>query len=215
MKAATEKPTGTTDVKDLIAKARSVKRPVKYPSKTSINLAAPENRAKNLATLGIGLALIAVIAIAVAKFGVIDQFARLNEAERNYETIHEQYEEVKQIAGRYDDVLKEYRTYSMKWMYNDDTGKYVTVDRQQILDLVEEELMSWGTVNNIRILGQTLYVDMSGMDLEEISMMFTQLQQSPIVSGITLGRTETDKEQEKLNFSITVQLQPEKEEAAK
>ena len=54
---------------------------MKLPSKTYINLAQKESKKRDVVTSILGLILIVILAGCVAKFGVIDQFARQNRAE--------------------------------------------------------------------------------------------------------------------------------------
>ena len=54
---------------------------IKLPSKTFVNLAQRESKKKSLLTLVLGGALILAVSFSVAKFGVVDQFARLDRAE--------------------------------------------------------------------------------------------------------------------------------------
>ena len=64
---------------------------IKLPSKTFVNLAQRESKKKSLLTLVLGAALILAVSFSVAKFGVIDQFARLDRAEGAYNQVHRQY----------------------------------------------------------------------------------------------------------------------------
>ncbi len=54
------------------------------------------------------------------------------------------------------------------------------MDRLDVLDLAEEYLMPYGTVNSLVVDGDVMIVTMSGMDLEQISAaMFQRLSSSP------------------------------------
>ena len=53
----------------------------KYPSKTTINMAACGTTESAGRTVAIGIALIVILAVLVAKFCVYDQYARLGKAE--------------------------------------------------------------------------------------------------------------------------------------
>ena len=57
----------------------------RYPRKSGINMNMREDRTRELTTLIIGGVLICVLAGAAAKFGVIDQYRRLTEAQRAHE----------------------------------------------------------------------------------------------------------------------------------
>ena len=129
----------------------------RYPRKSGINMNMREDRTRELTTLIIGGVLICVLAGAAAKFGVIDQYRRLTEAQRAYEQVHSQYTAVETALEDYDRVLAEYRTYSTDWM-NDavdsespNAALYAAVDRQRVLDLIERDMQSQGTVTSVLI----------------------------------------------------------------
>ena len=198
-------------------KQTEARKAVRCPTKRSVNLAKRESRSRNIVTLVRGIALIAVLAAAVAKFGVIDQLARQREAENVYNATHAQYLEMQQAIENYPAVEQEYRTYSRKWMQDDTSGMFVSVDRIDVLALLENHLLPYGKVKNLIVQAETMVVSMSGMNLEQISTMFAKLQEQPIVSSAVLNIAATaDKSADAsdLDFSITIILQPAEEEAA-
>ncbi len=155
--------------------------------------------------------LIAAICAAVAKFGVADQYNRLSEAERSYAEVHAQHKEMQQAIADYPAVEQEYRTYSRSWL-TEDSGLAVSVDRLDVLDLLEDHMMTCGNVRSFSISGTTVFVSMSGMNLEEISVMFIDLQQQPIVKSASLNIASTaDDLTEAMDFSVTIVLQPEED----
>ncbi len=195
-----------------ITKRDQTDRAVKCPTKRTVNLAKKESHKQSLVTLIVGIAIIAVLCFMVAKFGVADQFERLSAAESAYNDVHSQYIEMQEALASYDDVEQEYHTYSRKWMTSGENIA-VTVDRAEVLDLLEDKLMSCGTVNSFLVEDDTVLANMSGMNLEEISVMFEDLQRQPIVDSakLTIASTASDTG-EVLDFSITIVLQAEDEE---
>ena len=188
---------------------------MKLPSKTYINLAQKESKKQGVVTSVLGLILIAILAGCVAKFGVIDQFARQNRAEAEYNATHSQYLMVQQAVADYPKVEERYRTYSRKWMENSADDGLVTVDRTEALDLVEQYLRSVGTVNSISIKGTVMVANMSGMNLQQISAMLARVEQQPIVASaaLNIASTEDQTEESMLDFTLTITLQPVEEEA--
>lgn len=188
---------------------------MKLPSKTYINLAQKESKKRDVVTSILGLILIVILAGCVAKFGVIDQIARQNRAEAEYNTTHSQYLVMQQAVADYPKVEERYRTYSRKWMENSADDGLVTVDRTDALDLVEQYLRSVGTVNSVSIKGTVLVANMSGMNLQQISAMLTRVEQQPIVASaaLNIASTEDQTEESMLDFTLTIALQPIKEEA--
>lgn len=191
--------------------ARAVRRLGRYPHKVGINLNMREKQTGTVLTLVIGCAAIVLLAGLVAKFGVIDQYRRLSQAEEAYAQVHRQYETVQEELSDYDKVLNEYRSYSMDWTGEDDTGLFSNVSRQDVLDLIETEMMPNGTVNSIQVLGNSVLVNMSGMTLARISEMFRVIEQNPIVDRVELNVAETDKDRTDLllDFSLSIALKTE------
>ena len=191
--------------------ARAVRRLGRYPHKVGINLNMREKQTGTVLTLVIGCAAIVLLAGLAAKFGVIDQYRRLSQAEEAYAQVHRQYETVKEELSDYDNVINEYRSYSMDWTGEDDTGLFSNVSRQDVLDLIETEMMPNGTVNSIQVLGNSVLVNMSGMTLARISEMFRVIEQNPIVDRVELNVAETDKDRTDLllDFSLSIALKTE------
>lgn len=172
---------------------------LKYSKKTGINLARREYDKKSSVIFLIGLVVIGCLSAAIAKFGVIDQYARLSRAEAEYNRIHEQNMSLTNKIAEYSKVQLEYRTYATEWM----DESYV--ERRLILDVIEEELMPCGHISIVVIRGNTANISISDMSLEEVSHMVTALDGRSEVSHVELneaqmdGRTTDDPE-----FKLTV-----------
>ena len=188
----------------------------KLPTKTRINLAKRESRKKDMITLGVGIVLIAGLSAAVAKFAVIDQLDRLSQAEGAYNAVHVQYVAMQQAVADYPNVEERYRTYSRSWMLSGDTNGLARVDRADVLDLVEARLLPYGRINTLSLRDSVMVVSMSGMNLSQISAMFERLQTEKIVASASLNMASTEEKDDPnalLDFTITIALQPEQEEA--
>ena len=197
-------------------KTNKASNAVKLPTKTRINLAKRESRKKDMITLGVGIVLIAGLSAAVAKFAVIDQLDRLSQAEGAYNAVHVQYVAMQQAVADYPNVEERYRTYSRSWMLSGDTNGLSRVDRADVLDLVEARLLPYGRINTLSLRDSVMVVSMSGMNLSQISAMFERLQTEKIVASASLNMASTEEKDDPnalLDFTITIALQPEQEEA--
>lgn len=197
-------------------KTNKASNAVKLPTKTRINLAKRESRKKDFITLGVGVVLIAGLSAAVAKFAVIDQLDRLSQAEGAYNAVHVQYVAMQQAVADYPNVEERYRTYSRSWMLSGDTNGLTRVDRADVLDLVEARLLPYGRINTLSLRDSVMVVSMSGMNLSQISAMFERLQTEKIVASASLNMASTEEKDDPnalLDFTITIALQPEQEEA--
>ena len=197
-------------------KTNKASNAMKLPTKTRINLAKRESRKKDMITLGVGIVLIAGLSAAVAKFAAIDQLERLSQAEGAYNAVHVQYVAMQQAVADYPNVEERYRTYSRSWMLSGDTNGLTRVDRADVLDLVEARLLPYGRINTLSLRDSVMVVSMSGMNLSQISAMFERLQTEKIVASASLNMASTEEKDDPnalLDFTITIALQPEQEEA--
>lgn len=188
---------------------------LKIPTKTTINLAKKESKKKDVLTVAVGAVLIAALAGSIAKFGVLDQLARLNAAEAAYNQVHAQYLQTQQAVADYPEVEARYRTYSRKWMNVGDQNGLAKVDRLDVLDLVERRMMPRGQVNSVSLRDSVMVVSMSGMNLRQISEMVELVRADPIVesAALNLASTEQDSTEALMDFTLTIALEPAEEAA--
>lgn len=184
---------------------------VKCPSKTGINMNQREKRTGEVLTLVIGLAVILLMAGLVARFGVMEQYQRLSEAQSAYGEVHSQLAACQEKLTDYELVLTEYRSCSLDGM-TEGEDQLITVSRQAVLDLVEGIMMPRGKVISVNILDDTADVEMSGMSLDQISAMFAVMEAEPIVRSVELNMaaTEENTASAQLNFSVRIYLGPER-----
>lgn len=193
--------------------AAPARKMIKCPQKTGINLNLQEDRQRDRRTLLIGILAIAALVAVVVNFGVLQQYRRLDKAQAAYDRVHTQYVSAQEALSDYDRVLLEYRTYSMDWMTAAGSEDIpAAVDRQAALDLLEQEMLSHGSLTALQITQNTMNVDMSGMTLDQISAMFARLRLSPIVDSVSLSvaSTEAGKAATIMDFTVRIDLrQPE------
>ena len=198
-----------TDLKGMFAGTKQTK----YPTKTTINMAACGRTEAAGKTLVIGMAVIAVLVLLMVKFCVFDQYARLSRAEADYNSVYQKNQELADRVSDYDEVMLEYRAYSMSFISDKNDENFVGVDRKEVLDLIETVMMKRGQVLSIEIYENTAKVSMKGMNLEEISEMIRSLKNSPVVSEaqLNIAKTDENKPASVLSFSVTIYLQQEQE----
>ena len=193
--------------------AAPARKMIKCPQKTGINLNLQEDRQRDRRTLLIGILAIAALVTVVVNFGVLQQYRRLDKAQAAYDRVHTQYVSAQEALADYDRVLLEYHTYSMDWMTAAGSEAIpAAVDRQAALDLLEQEMLSHGSLTALQITQNTMNVDMSGMTLDQISAMFARLRLSPIVDSVSLSvaSTEEGKAATIMDFTVRIELrQPE------
>lgn len=189
----------------------------KFPTKQSVNLVMREDQAVSPVMFVLMLALIFAATFAVAKFAVIDQYARQNEAERAYNQVRSQRLAMDSEIAGYNEVLGEYRRYSMSWLGEDE---YIAADRLEVLSLIERKMASVGAVHSMSVTGDNLVVEMGGMNLKQVSDLISALSQEPSVGTVAVNVAETTKESAAmgnvwdadLEFSLIITLQAVAEE---
>lgn len=198
-----------TDLKGMFAGTKQTK----YPTKTTINMAACGRTEAAGRTLVIGMAVIAVLVLLMVKFCVFDQYARLSRAEADYNSVYQKNQELTEKVKNYDDIILEYRACSMSFISDENDENFVGVDRKDVLDLIETVMMKRGQVVSVEIYDDTAKVSMKGMNLKEISAMIKSLKTSPVVSDAQLNIAQTDENREAsvLSFSVTIYLRQEQE----
>ena len=184
------------------------RKTLKCPHKQGINLNMREQKGNPRLTLLVGCLAIVILAGCVAKFGVIDQYRRLDAAQAAYASVHTEYTQMQELLKGYDRLLMEYRTYSMEWATDGSEDNGTLVDRQKALDLLEQEMLSRGRLVSLQVSGNKMIVAMSGMSLDQISRMFDVIQQSPIVSNVelNLASTEDGNVSTILDFTVRITL---------
>lgn len=189
----------------------ATRKMVKCPSKTGINMNQREKRTGAVLTLVIGLAVILLMAGLVARFGVMEQYRRLSEAQSAYGEVHSQLAACQEKLADYELVLTAYRSCSLDGM-TEGEDQLITVSRQAVLDLVEGIMMPRGKVISVNILDDTADVEMSGMSLDQISDMFAVIEAESIVRSVELNMaaTEENTASAQLNFSVRIYLGPER-----
>lgn len=219
------------DLKNIdIKKALQKNKKMVLPSKKGINLVPQKKKAKlGLIVIVAAIAALAILLL-VAYFGVYKPISARNHARAEYEDAHAKYEQAMAAVGDYDEILKEYRSYSLDWMNKDGGRRYVTVPREAVLKMVDKIIKPAGTLNSLSVNGETLTVRMSDMTLTEVTQMLMKVEEEPFVSYAFLQQavsqeTETvvvneDGEEEVIVgpetviFTVTVNLQKPVEEEA-
>lgn len=199
------------DIKDLvniqIGASGAGKLPTHIPDKRGINLVSHEDEEIRRKRKLIILIASAVLLLALLKFGVLDPFLSLAKENKQYKEIHEQYEQAQEELKDLDRVQLEYRSYSMDWLDNDDAGRYVSVSRLTLLDMVENQIMPFGLVTGVNVDGDTMRVTMADTDLQRISEMCAEVEKLPFVASTALQTASMDEVSNTVKFEVDIGLQ--------
>ena len=168
------------------ARANTPLRPVRCPQKTGINLNLHEKRTGTVLTLLIGALCITVLALAVAKFGVLDLYDRLADAQSAYAQAQQENRAAQEKLSHFDEVLSEYRTYSMEWMEDGEDS--------DLNFAVERTVMPYGTLSALQAQGDHVDVELNETDLDRIAEALSAVKASSIVESVGLELAETEKD---------------------
>lgn len=141
----------------------------KIASKQTINLAVTDKTSRPAEFAVVGLVLIVILALIIAKVGVFDQFRRSMKAESEYNLVKNDCLKLEKEANRFDDVRAEYLTYTSGWMSEPDEGEAVIeADRKDVLDMVDEVFAPRGRVFSVAINSLYNKKDKSSSDVLEV-----------------------------------------------
>lgn len=197
-----------------MSRPAALRRPVRCPQKTGINLNMHERRTGKVLTLVLGLVLIAALAGAAAKLGVIDLYGCLADAQSEYAQVHRENLDAQEKLSRFDEVLQEYRTYSMDWLSEEENAALsFSVERTEVLDLVERTVAPYGALSALQVQGERVDVELSETDLDRIAEALGAVKASELVEsvGLELAETEKDRPADVMKCTLHIVL---REEAA-
>ena len=162
-----------------------------YPSKATINLAVREKSKWRPGRVVPMFAALLAAAVLFGKFAVADRLARVSRAQQALAAVQSQVDALTERTAGFADLQEEYGRYSVGWMTDEEKA---AVDRIDILDLMEGELMAAGTVRQFTVSGNTLSVDLSGLTLEDTSRVVQRLYGWPIVESVAVYNATTQVE---------------------
>lgn len=164
-----------------------------YPTKRDMNLAMREKTQTNRP-----LALLAVLLVA-AFIGLFYLFAvrrvldEVDAANTAADAAEAQLAAIQQQTMNYDDVLDEYQGYTV--VSNAMTG---TVDPLDCLDLIETHLVDKAEVEAYSVADHLISVQLSGVTLRDVSEIYADLMNSPLVSSVQVYTASTVKDSNEL-----------------
>ena len=174
----------------------------KYPVKTDINLAIREKKQNKLSTT-IPTFIILVIAIAIfSKFAVINRLEQASEAENSATVAQQQLETLKEYTNNYPKVLEEYNA-----LLASKSSLNVVATPMERLGLVERYLISASQVNSFDVVDDVITAQISGVTLNQISTIYTNLMSDPLIENVQVYTASTnDKNNSLTTATMTIQL---------
>lgn len=188
------------------------KKAVTYPSKTTLNLCMKEKSVWRPGRVIPMFTALLAAAVLFGKFAVADRLAEVSRQQQILSALETQVQSLEQATADYDDVLEEYRLYSVGWMTDEEQA---AVDRVGLLGLIETELMSAASVQQFSTSGNVLSVRLAGITLEDTSRIVQRLYTWPEVTGVSVYTASTQQEQgEEASVSMVITLEQAEEGGA-
>jgi len=154
-----------------------------YPSKKSINLCYQEDVSTQFSTFFLKVIFVAVVILALLKFGVYDIVEERNEALAQLEQIQATLD-MQLIAIRdFDKVAEEYSKYSYKILVD----ALDTQDRLEILAMLENTVFKNGGMSNVSISGNVIALSFEGLSLEECAQLIADVHEYEMVKSVVIS----------------------------
>ena len=165
----------------LAAPKKGAKKSV-TPSKNTMNFVHHES-SFNVKKLIPVIGVIVVIAAVGVKFGFLDQ---LDKKTRKYNELADRqsiFASFEAALSDYNKTEEEYGKYSYGWMAEEETA---IVDREQIMELLEETVQSRAGIKSIAINSNAVTLNLHGLTLEQAGTIVAELEESPIVNSAAI-----------------------------
>lgn len=181
------------------------KKAVVYPSKTTLNLCMKEKSPWRPGRVVPTFTALALAVVLFGKFAVADRLAQVSREQQVLAGLAAQVQALEEATADYDAVLEEYGRYSVGWMTDEEKA---AVDRVDLLDLIEQELMSAAAVQQFSVTGNVLSVSLAGVTLEDTSRIVQRLYTWPEVQSVSVytASTQQQKAAEEAAVSMVVTL---------
>ena len=170
-----------------------------YPTKTYINLVQDNTEANSRRTVLLFLLFLVCLGIFV-KLAVIDQLAKINQAEAVYRTVEAQVMAARQTNSEYDDVKKEYDEVTAWYMTDEEK---MEVDKSAVFRMLESDMAPYVGIQSVQIAGNTIVVQTDVTNLQVVSRFLRALQNDSRNGFVTVTTASASKDTDTTNNDVT------------
>ncbi|MDD3278081.1 MAG: hypothetical protein PHG16_04255 [Lachnospiraceae bacterium] len=161
----------------------------KYPEKTSMNLVMKENESTSPVVLAVG-AVIFVIALGLfTKFGVLDRMMEASKAEAAYQEASNYLDSLKEANADYDQIQETYNKMGNAYLSEEERA---SLDRMDIMGMLQTTVLSRANVSSIDISGSTVTVTITDTRLSDISKIVANLEEDQRTDYVTVSTAGTN-----------------------
>ncbi|MBR5746285.1 MAG: hypothetical protein IKX92_03385, partial [Clostridia bacterium] len=138
---------------------------VHVPGKRSINLAEVGVKKVNYKAAIPAIIIIAVLAVLISKFGVIDRFVKVADAEREVAELQARIDTAQARIQSYGELRETYAHYTYSDMTEEELNR---ADRVGVMELLKRVVMPKAAISTWSVSGNQLKVMLNAGTLEEI-----------------------------------------------
>ena len=181
-----------------------------YPSKTSINLVVTDDSTQFTPRTAVMLVLVLLFAVVFCKFAVIDVMGAASQAESRVSAAQAQLSTLQAANADYNEVQAEYDKIGVSGLSEDERA---LADRGDVIELIEKTASQLGSLQAVRVSGNTMELQFSDRTLHDVSRLMQVLESKDIVAGVSVSMAKTDEKTDVVSV-VTVTLQPQSASAA-
>ena len=171
-----------------------------YPTKTSINLVDTERERGNLA-VQLALFVVALVLIGIfAKLAVVDPLVGSMASSNEVSAAQQHLDELIAENADYAELNAQYDRYVVPGLSDDEQN---LVDRDTVLDLLQQKVMNVGYLSSLRMASNVATVTCLGADLNQISALVEDLERDERVSHVTVSTAQGENNS---STSATIQI---------
>lgn len=178
------------------------KKDTNYPSKTYINLVSNEQAEQDKKAIGWFLVFLVFLGFFV-KFGVYDQLDKLNQAEAEYNLMQSQLAQAQAANADYADIKAQYDKVTDWYMTEEEK---MELDKNNVFDMLEEDLMPYVELQSAAISGSTITVQTGVTDLDTVSTFLSKLQADKRNSFVTVTTAAASTERDPSSNLVTASV---------
>ena len=171
-----------------------------YPTKTSINLVDTEQVRGNL-VVQLALFAIALVLIGIfAKFAVVDPLASSMESGNEVSAAQARLDALIAENADYEELNAQYDRYVVPGLSEQEQN---LVDRDTVLDLLQQKVMNVGYLDSLRVVSNTVTATCLGVDLSRVSSLVESLESDERVAHVTVSTAQGENDS---GTSATIQI---------
>ncbi len=179
---------------------------IKYPDKTSINLLMPDEGYKNSKVQIAIFIVFMIFFVAFTKFAVIDRVKVAYDARNLYEQTQQQIDNLTEANREYESVREQYSHYGNGYLNEEEKAE---IDRLDVMAMVEGAVMSKADIDSLDISENVATLIIGNTRLNVVSEIVENLERDSRVSYVTVstaGTKNSERKSQMVTATVVVNL---------